>query len=130
MSEDEINAVVAHLKEQGSLSTTRDPLHERHHARGFFPDGAGGSTSDDPLLWEAADIVVSSGLGSTSNIQRRLKVGHPRAGRIMDQLEEKGVVGPSMGPKPRDVLVDAMELETLKAFEMNDEIRDSSRTEG
>jgi len=48
----------------------------------------------------------------------------------MDQLEEKGVVGPSMGPKPRDVLVDAMELETLKAFEMNDEAAGSSHTEG
>ena len=57
---------------------------------------------------------------STSNIQRRLKVGYSRAGRIMDMLEEKGVVGPPNGSKPRDVLVDAMELETLKAFEAND----------
>ncbi len=131
VSEDEINAVVAHLKEQGEPEYHSEILSTNVITLGASsPDGAGGSTSDDPLLWEAADIVVSSGLGSTSNIQRRLKVGHPRAGRIMDQLEEKGVVGPSMGPKPRDVLVDAMELETLKAFEMNDEVRDSSRTEG
>ena len=60
---------------------------------------------------------MSSGLGSTSNIQRRLKVGYSRAGRIMDMLEEKGVVGPPNGSKPSEVLVDAMELETLKAFE-------------
>ncbi|MBR2803953.1 MAG: hypothetical protein IKE20_02245, partial [Eggerthellaceae bacterium] len=77
--------------------------------------------SDDPLIWEAAEIVVASGLGSTSNIQRKLKVGYSRAGRIMDMLEEKGIVGPPNGSKPRDVLVDAMELETLKAFEANDE---------
>ena len=80
----------------------------------------GGVSDDDPLIWEAADIVVSSGLGSTSNIQRRLKVGYSRAGRIMDMLEEKGVVGPPNGSKPREVLVDAMELETLKAFEAHD----------
>ena len=64
--------------------------------------------------------MVSSGLGSTSNIQRRLKVDYSRAGRIMDMLEEKGVVGPPNGSKPREVLVDAMELETLKAFEAHD----------
>ena len=85
------------------------------------PDGSGGAgEADDPLLWEAADIVVASGLGSTSNIQRKLKVGYSRAGRIIDMLEEKGVVGPPNGSKPRDVLVDAMELEALKAFEAND----------
>ena len=87
-----------------------------------MPDGSGGTTSsDDPLLWEAAEIVVASGLGSTSNIQRKLKVGYSRAGRIMDMLEEKGVVGPPNGSKPREVLVDAMELETLKAFDEADE---------
>ena len=94
------------------------------------PDGSGGgSTSDDPLVWEAADIVVSSGLGSTSNIQRRLKVGYSRAGRIMDLLEEKGVVGPPNGSKPREVLVDAMELETLKAFEAHDAAEGASLSE-
>ncbi|MFR5091774.1 MAG: DNA translocase FtsK [Adlercreutzia equolifaciens] len=70
---------------------------------------------------EAADVVVSSDLGSTSNLQRRLKVGYARAGRIMDQLEEKGIVGLANGSRPREVLVDQMELETLKAFEAADE---------
>lgn len=64
--------------------------------------------------------MVASGMGSTSNIQRKLKVGYSRAGRIMDMLEEKGVVGAPNGSKPREVLVDAMELETLKAFEQAD----------
>ena len=86
------------------------------------PDGSGGTGGgDDPLVWEAAEIVVSTGMGSTSNIQRKLKVGYARAGRIMDMLEEKGVVGAPNGSKPREVLVDAMELETLKAFEAADE---------
>jgi len=72
---------------------------------------------DDPLLWEAADIVVTSGLGSTSMLQRRLKVGYARAGRIMDMLEMKGIVGPPDGSKPREVTVDVEELESIKAFE-------------
>ncbi len=123
VSEDEINAVVEALKEQGEPEYHSEILQTNLITLGASqPDGSGGSVgADDPLLWEAADIVVSSGLGSTSNIQRRLKVGYSRAGRIMDMLEEKGVVGPPNGSKPREVLVDIMELETLKAFEANDE---------
>lgn len=122
VSEDEINAVVEQLKGQGEPEYHSEILATNLITLGASqPDGSGGScTSDDPLIWEAADIVVSSGLGSTSNIQRRLKVGYSRAGRIMDMLEEKGVVGPPNGSKPREVLVDAMELETLKAFEAQD----------
>ena len=122
VSNDEISAVVATLKEQGEPEYHTEILKTNLMSLGDTqPDGSGGSVSDDdPLLWEAADIVVSSGLGSTSNIQRRLKVGYSRAGRIMDMLENKGVVGPPNGSKPREVLVDALELETLKAFEAND----------
>jgi DNA segregation ATPase FtsK/SpoIIIE, S-DNA-T family len=72
------------------------------------------------MLWEAADIVVVSGLGSTSMLQRRLSVGYARAGRIMDMLEAKGIVGPPNGSKPRDVLVDVEDLESIKAFERRD----------
>ncbi|WP_080797350.1 FtsK/SpoIIIE family DNA translocase [Arabiibacter massiliensis] len=122
VSEDEINAVVEMLKEQGEPEYHSEILSTNLITLGASaPDGSGGGCdSDDPLIWEAAEIVVSSGLGSTSNIQRRLKVGYSRAGRIMDMLEEKGVVGPPNGSKPREVLVDAMELETLKAFEAHD----------
>ena len=122
VSEDEINAVVDALKEQGQPEYHSEILKTNLVTNlSQAPDGSGGTVKeDDPLLWDAAELVVSSGLGSTSNIQRRFKVGYSRAGRIMDMLEEHGVVGPPNGSKPREVLVDAMELETLKAFEAND----------
>ena len=122
VSEDEINAVVEKLRSQGEPEYHSEILSTNLITWGSCPSDASGGTcaDDDPLIWEAAELVVSSGLGSTSNIQRRLKVGYSRAGRIMDMLEDKGVVGPPNGSKPREVLVDAMELETLKAFEQHD----------
>ncbi|WP_295994935.1 DNA translocase FtsK [uncultured Adlercreutzia sp.] len=125
VSDEEIAAVVAHLKSQGEPEYHDEILKTNVVTLGdSSPAGDGGSEDDDPLIWEAADVVVSSGLGSTSNLQRRLKVGYARAGRIMDQLEEKGIVGPANGSRPREVLVDEMELETLKAFETHDEMED------
>ena len=69
------------------------------------------ATFDDELIREAARLVVSHQQGSTSLLQRRLKVGYSRAGRLMDQLEQLGVVGPFQGSKARDVLVDQRWLE-------------------
>ena len=76
------------------------------------------SSNRDPLFEDAARLVVSSQIGSTSLIQRRMKLGYNRAGRLMDQLEAAGIVGPNLGSKAREVQVkNEMELdEILNAF--------------
>lgn len=118
VSEPEIEAVVAHLKAQAEPDYHEEILHLRLAATGGGVESGDGD--DDPLIWEAADIVVTSGMGSTSLLQRRLKVGYARAGRIMDMLEAKGIVGQPDGSKPREVLIDVEELESIKAYDRLD----------
>ena len=117
VSDDEINQVVAFVKEQGEAEYHEEILSAVAPAMMSGGGAAREASDDDPLIWEAARIVVESQLGSTSGLQRRLKVGYARAGRIMDMLEEKGVVGPPDGSKPREVLLDEEGLAELEELE-------------
>ncbi|MDP9233843.1 MAG: DNA translocase FtsK, partial [Actinomycetota bacterium] len=107
VNEKEMAAVVGHCRRQGDPDYVEGVTIEEPSASGA---GAGGSGGDE-LLEEALELVVRSQLGSTSMLQRKLQVGFARAGRIMDLLEQRGVVGPSHGSKPRDVLMTIDELE-------------------
>ena len=113
VSDEEIEQTVKFVREQVTADYHEDIL------TAVVPNAPGGGEpgargDDDPLIWEAARIVVDSQLGSTSGLQRALSVGYARAGRIMDMLEAKGVVGPANGSKPREVLLDKEGLEELK----------------
>ena len=105
VTEKEIAAVVGHARRQSEPDYVEGVTVEESHAN------AGIAGGDDELLQEALDLVVRSQLGSTSMLQRKLQVGFARAGRLMDLLEQRGVVGPSHGSKPRDVLMTVEELD-------------------
>jgi S-DNA-T family DNA segregation ATPase FtsK/SpoIIIE len=109
VGEDEVRKVVAHWRRQS------EPRYvEGVEGSDDGPVGPGfgaGDDDDDELLEQAKELVVRSQLGSTSMLQRKLRVGFARAGRIMDLLERRGVVGPSEGSKARVVLMTVEELE-------------------
>ena len=104
VTEQEIRDVADFIRAQ------REAVYERTvEGLGLPPVEASGEDrglgSDDDLLEQAAELVIRSRLGSTSMLQRKLKVGFARAGRLMDLMEDQGIVGPGQGSKARDVLV-------------------------
>jgi S-DNA-T family DNA segregation ATPase FtsK/SpoIIIE len=114
VTEREITTAVAFCKAQ------REPQFEEVVKEGVAAEQAdatrsGDDDSDEALLRRAAEQVVVSGLGSTSMLQRKLRIGFARAGRLMDELEELGVVGPNEGSKARDVLWSPEELDDARA---------------
>ncbi|MCL2332903.1 MAG: DNA translocase FtsK [Actinomycetia bacterium] len=113
VSEEEVSAVTDMIKRQAEPEYHEEIL--KTSAVGLGGERDESLDDDDPLLWEAAQMVVSVGMGSTSSIQRRFRVGYSRAGRIMDMLEQHGIVGPPDGSKPRDVLLTPQELDQLRA---------------
>ncbi|HEX6262599.1 MAG TPA: DNA translocase FtsK 4TM domain-containing protein [Actinomycetota bacterium] len=100
VTQHEIDAVAEYVRQQ------REPDYvEGIEGLGKPPADDEDLDAEDDLLQQAMELVIHSQLGSTSMLQRKLKVGFARAGRLMDMLEERGVVGPSVGSKPRDVLI-------------------------
>ncbi len=113
VSEDEVKRVVKFLSVQEWPDEVEEGLEEAIDseqtaglARSLdFAEEANDSESDDPLYMEAKNLVISAGKASTSYLQRRLRIGYSRAARLIDELEENGVISPAEGSKPRVVLI-------------------------
>jgi DNA segregation ATPase FtsK/SpoIIIE, S-DNA-T family len=118
VSEEEVRAIVRHWREQAPevvyVSGVEGAADEPDLVTASTNSISGNGEDDDEVMMrQAMELVVRSQLGSTSMLQRKLKVGFARAGRIMDLLEQRGVVGPSEGSKARAVLMTVEEFETL-----------------
>jgi DNA segregation ATPase FtsK/SpoIIIE, S-DNA-T family len=112
VNEDEVRKIVAHWRRQATPQYVEgvEGDDDRPGSGNRLDEG-----DDDELLEQAMELVVRSQLGSTSMLQRKLRVGFARAGRLMDLLERRGVVGPSEGSKPRAVLMTPGELDEATA---------------
>ncbi len=111
VAESEIHAVVDWVREQREARyRDKEVFEQAQQAAAELEDFDG---EDPEVMKQAIELVVRSQLGSTSMLQRKLRIGFARAGRVMDILESKGVVGPSVGSKARDVLITEDELESV-----------------
>jgi S-DNA-T family DNA segregation ATPase FtsK/SpoIIIE len=117
--ETEIHAVVEWVKQQREAQYQDKQVLEVVAAAAAAAAAAADEEDDEDndLIRQAMDLVVRSQLGSTSMLQRKLRIGFARAGRVMDALEQRGVVGPSLGSKARDVLMTVEDLEQVYAAE-------------
>lgn len=110
VSEKEINSVVAFIREKNPpVHYTEEITTQTVSVGSKRGNGGGSSDGKDPLFQEAMRLVVQHDKASASLLQRRLAIGYARAARILDQLEEEGIISPGEGSKPRDVLIKSVE---------------------
>ncbi len=126
VSTQEIERTVGFIKQQCSSSYDETIMQAVEQAAAAGTEESAGAEEesqldgDAELIEKAIEVVVYAGQASTSNLQRRLKLGYARAARIMDELEEMGIIGPYEGAKPRRVLLSKMQYEERKLRKMND----------
>lgn len=114
ISDQEIKRVVSYIKEKTGLPNYITEIVERQKVRGVAGVGIdGGSDDDDELFQEAKELIINSGKASASFLQRRLSIGYARAARLLDILEESGIIGPSNGAKAREIMVTKEQYEAM-----------------
>ena len=117
VSDEEVEKIVSFVKSNGEATYSEDILESIENSNKTdkeIAEEADGDDDTDPFLMEAIEVVVETGQASTSFIQRRFKVGYARAGRIIDQMEERGVISGYQGSKPRQVLMTMERWQELK----------------
>ncbi len=118
VSDKEIERIVEFVKSDSTAHYNEDII---EHIENGSDDHSSGDDSDaDDLLPQAIEIVVEIGQASASLLQRKLKVGYSRAGRLIDQLEERGIIGPHEGSKPRKVLMSRSEFQEMMVNNIED----------
>ena len=116
VSDKEVEKIVDFVKNNGEATYNDEIIKQIENANSTDKelDAQDEDDDTDPLLMDAIDVVVETGQASTSFIQRRFKVGYARAGRIIDQMEERGIISGFQGSKPREVLMTKERWEELK----------------
>lgn len=121
ISNEEIEAVIARIKETSTAEYSEEILeHIEQQAEQVGNNKGGGSGTNDPgddedeLIEEAIEVIMDCRQASTSMLQRRLKLGYSRAARIIDQIEDRGIIGPSEGSKPRQILISREDWQEMK----------------
>ncbi len=105
VSDEEVNAVVSYIKERSETTYDEDVVEKIENAVRSDAEREEVSNEYDPKLAEAVEIVVEAGQASVSMLQRRMRVGYARAGRLIDEMEKRGIVSEADGAKPRTVLI-------------------------
>jgi len=114
VSDKEIKNICDYIKEKSGEADYLDEVTDRQKVKGMGGVGLDGSSGDeDELLEEAKEIIINANKASTSMLQRRLRIGYGRAASILDNLEEMGIIGPSNGSKPREILISKDQYEAL-----------------
>lgn len=114
LSDDEISRITDYIKANYGEAEYTEGITDRQKVNGLAGVGLDGNHGDeDELLQEAKEIIINMGRASTSLLQRRLRVGYGRAASILDALEEAGIIGPSNGSKPREVMISKEQFESM-----------------
>ena len=113
VSDEEVHAVVDYIKQRSNTDYDEDMIEQMENATRSDAEKEEAAEEYDPRLPEAVEIVVEAGQASVSMLQRRMRVGYARAGRLIDEMQRRGIVSEADGAKPRTVLITREQMNEL-----------------